>query len=46
MRLDIPGDARRTFDVIEKGGIGLVPNDTGCAMCGASTDPLKIVDDI
>jgi tRNA A37 threonylcarbamoyladenosine synthetase subunit TsaC/SUA5/YrdC len=45
MRLDIPGDARRTIDVIKKGGIALVPNDTGYAMCGASMDPLKKIYD-
>ena len=45
MRLDIAGDARRTIDFIKKGGIALVPNDTGYAMCGASMDPLKKIYD-
>ena len=45
MRLDIAGDARRTIDIIKKGGIALVPNDTGYAMCGASMDPLKKIYD-
>ena len=45
MRLDIPGDARRAIDIIKKGGIALVPNDTGYAMCGASMDPLKKIYD-
>ena len=45
MRLDIPGDARRTIDIIKKGGIALVPNDTGYAMCGGSMDPLKKIYD-
>ncbi|CAM3951021.1 YrdC-like domain-containing protein [Bordetella tumbae] len=39
--LDIAGDARRTIDVIKRGGIALVPNDTGYALCGSSLDPLK-----
>ena len=45
MRLDIPGDARRAIDIIKKGGIALVPNDTGYALCGASMDPLKKIYD-
>lgn len=44
-RLDIAGDARRTIDVIKKGGIAIVPNDTGYACCGASMDPLKKIYD-
>ena len=44
-RLDIPGDARRTLDVIKQGGIAIVPNDTGYACCGASMDPLKKIYD-
>ena len=43
--LDIQGDARRAIDVIKKGGIALVPNDTGYALCGASMDPLKKIYD-
>lgn len=44
-RLDIAGDARRTIDIIKKGGIALVPNDTGYAMCGSSMDPLRKIYD-
>lgn len=44
-RLDIEGDARRTIDVIKAGGIALVPNDTGYAMCGSSMDPLQRIFD-
>lgn len=44
-RLDIAGDARRTIDIIKAGGIALVPNDTGYALCGASMDPLKKIYD-
>jgi tRNA A37 threonylcarbamoyladenosine synthetase subunit TsaC/SUA5/YrdC len=44
-RLDIAGDARRTIDVIKRGGIAIVPNDTGYACCGASMDPLKKIYD-
>lgn len=40
-RIDIAGDARRTIDVIRRGGIAIVPNDTGYACCGASMDPLQ-----
>ena len=35
-RLDIAGDARRIIDVVKNGGIALVPQHTGYAMCGAS----------
>jgi tRNA A37 threonylcarbamoyladenosine synthetase subunit TsaC/SUA5/YrdC len=44
-RLDIEGDARRVIDVIKDGGIALLPNDTGYAMCGAAMDPLKKIYD-
>ena len=44
-RLDIAGEARRTIDVIKKGGIAIVPNDTGYACCGSSMDPLKKIYD-
>ncbi|WP_213958928.1 MULTISPECIES: Sua5/YciO/YrdC/YwlC family protein [unclassified Variovorax] len=44
-RLDIAGDARRTMDAIKQGGIAIVPNDTGYAMCGASMDPLRRIYD-
>jgi tRNA A37 threonylcarbamoyladenosine synthetase subunit TsaC/SUA5/YrdC len=44
-RLDIAGDARRTLDAIKAGGIAIVPNDTGYALCGSSMDPLKKIYD-
>ena len=44
-RLDIAGDARRTLDAIRRGGIAIVPNDTGYACCGSSMDPLKKIYD-
>lgn len=44
-RLDIEGDARRVIDVIKAGGIALLPNDTGYALCGASMDPLTRIYD-
>lgn len=44
-RIDIAGDARRTIDVIKRGGIAIVPNDTGYACCGASMDPLRKIYD-
>jgi len=43
--LDIAGDARRTIDVIKSGGIALVPNDTGYALCGSSLEPLQKIFD-
>ncbi|WP_046114317.1 Sua5/YciO/YrdC/YwlC family protein [Aquincola tertiaricarbonis] len=43
--LDIAGDARRTIDVIQRGGIALVPNQTGYAMTGAMLDPLQKIYD-
>ncbi|MDO9435396.1 Sua5/YciO/YrdC/YwlC family protein [Hydrogenophaga sp.] len=39
--LDIAGDARRTIDIIKRGGIALVPQHTGYAMAGGSIDPLQ-----
>ena len=44
-RFDIAGDARRTIDIIKRGGIAIVPNDTGYACCGASMDPLRKIYD-
>ena len=45
-RLDIEGDARRVIDVIKAGGIALLPNDTGYALCGSSMDPLQKIYDV
>ena len=36
-RLDIAGDARRIFDVLQDGGIAIWPNDTGYGLLGGST---------
>jgi hypothetical protein len=44
-RLGIEGDARRAFDVVAAGGIALLPDGTGCAMRGASMDPLRRIHD-
>jgi tRNA A37 threonylcarbamoyladenosine synthetase subunit TsaC/SUA5/YrdC len=38
---DVRADARRAFDVIKSGGIALIPNDTGYAMCGGSNEALQ-----
>ncbi|UUZ65189.1 Sua5/YciO/YrdC/YwlC family protein [Polaromonas sp. P1-6] len=38
-------DAVRTLDVIKSGGIALVPNDTGYALCGSSLAPLQKIFD-
>lgn len=43
--LDIAGDARRTIDVVKRGGIALVPQHTGYAMCGAQMEPLQKIFD-
>lgn len=43
--LDLAGDARRIIDVVKNGGIALVPQHTGYAMCGASMQPLKKIFD-
>jgi tRNA A37 threonylcarbamoyladenosine synthetase subunit TsaC/SUA5/YrdC len=43
--LDIRGDARRVIDVVKRGGIAILPNDVGYAMCGASMDPLRKIYD-
>jgi tRNA A37 threonylcarbamoyladenosine synthetase subunit TsaC/SUA5/YrdC len=43
--LDIAGDARRAIDVVKRGGIALVPQHTGYAMCGAQMEPLQKIFD-
>lgn len=40
-RESLQQDARRVLDVIKSGGIALVPNDTGYALCGSSLQPLQ-----
>jgi hypothetical protein len=34
--LDIKGDARRHFEVLQSGGIAVIPNDAGYALMGGS----------
>ena len=43
--LDLKGDARRVIDILRNGGIALLPNDTGYAMCGTSHQALKKIFD-
>lgn len=38
-------DARRAMDAIRRGGIALVPNDTGYAFCGSTLEPLRRIFD-
>ena len=38
--LDYAGDARRAFDVIRGGGIGILPNDVGYSLIGAHASAL------
>ena len=40
-RPDIAGDARRAFDVIRAGGIGILPMDVGYSIIGGSADSLQ-----
>lgn len=40
-QIDIKADAQRAFDVIKAGGIAIVPNDTGYALCSTTTAPLR-----
>ena len=40
-RPDIAGDARRAFDVIRAGGIGILPMDVGYSIIGGSAAALK-----
>ncbi|MEI6183148.1 MAG: Sua5/YciO/YrdC/YwlC family protein [bacterium] len=40
-RLDIKGDARRTFDVCKSGGIAIFPVDVGYTMISGSREGLK-----
>ena len=39
--LDIKGDARRVIDILKNGGIALLPNDTGYALCGTTLQALQ-----
>ncbi|NUZ06603.1 Sua5/YciO/YrdC/YwlC family protein [Piscinibacter koreensis] len=39
--LDIPGDARRIFDVLAAGGVAIIPNDAGYALMGGSADAVR-----
>ena len=40
-RPDIAGDARRAFDVVRAGGIGILPMDVGYSVIGGSAASLK-----
>ena len=40
-RPDIAGDARRAFDAIAAGGIGILPMDVGYSIVGGSADSLQ-----
>lgn len=44
-RPDIAGDARKAFDVIRAGGIGILPMDVGYSAIGGSADALKKIFD-
>ncbi|MCY4192159.1 MAG: Sua5/YciO/YrdC/YwlC family protein [Rhodospirillaceae bacterium] len=44
-RPDIRGDARRAFDVIKGGGIGILPMDVGYSAIGGSAAALKTIFD-
>jgi len=41
----LQSDARRVLDTIKRGGIALIPNDTGYAFCGSSLQPLRTIFD-
>ncbi|TFZ04450.1 Sua5/YciO/YrdC/YwlC family protein [Ramlibacter rhizophilus] len=41
----LQSDARRVMDIVRRGGIALVPNDTGYAFCGSSLAPLRTIFD-
>ena len=41
--VDVASDARRMFDVIAKGGVGLAPADTGYGLVAASPDAADLV---
>jgi tRNA A37 threonylcarbamoyladenosine synthetase subunit TsaC/SUA5/YrdC len=43
--MDIKGDARRVIDVVRNGGIALLPNDTGYALCGTTQKALQRIFD-
>lgn len=43
--IDIKADAQRVFDIIKDGGIAIVPNDTGYALCSTTTAPLRRIFD-
>lgn len=39
--IDIQSDARCAFDIMKAGGIAIVPNDTGYALCSCTREPLQ-----
>lgn len=40
-RLDIEADARRIFDVLQSGGVAIIPNDAGYALMGGSKQAVQ-----
>ena len=44
-RPDIAGDARRAFDIVRAGGIGILPMDVGYSIIGGSAAALKRIFD-
>ncbi len=40
-RIDIAGDARRMFDVLQGGGIAIWPNDTGYGLVGGTAEAAR-----
>lgn len=40
-RLDIKADARRIFEVLQQGGIAIIPNDAGYALMGGSKEAVQ-----
>jgi len=44
-RLDINADARRIFEVLQKGGIAIIPNDAGYALMGGSKEAVQRIFD-
>lgn len=43
--IDIEGDARRAFEIMEKGGIAILPQSVGYSLIAAHPEPLKRIFD-
>lgn len=39
--IDLKADAQRAFDIMKAGGIAILPNDTGYALCSSTTEALR-----